>query len=75
MNRERKVVRELELPSGGGVGSASAIAKEYGVFASGGRELELRPQTSLRSLSPQLPHATATTTSASTRRRSSRSAS
>ena len=33
---ERVVVRELEAPSGGGVGSARAIATAYGVFAAGG---------------------------------------
>jgi CubicO group peptidase (beta-lactamase class C family) len=41
----RVVVRNLEVPSGGGVGTARAIAKAYGVFASGGRELGLRPET------------------------------
>ena len=42
---DRVVVRELEVPSGGGVGTARAIAKAYGVFATGGRELELRSAT------------------------------
>src|SRR6185295_2464753 len=37
--------RNLEVPSGGGVGTARAIAKAYGVFASGGRELGLRTET------------------------------
>ncbi len=37
--------RNLEVPSGGGVGTARAIARAYGVFASGGRELRLRPET------------------------------
>lgn len=41
----RVVVRNLEAPSGCGVGTARAIAKAYGVFASGGRELALRPET------------------------------
>src|SRR6476660_7044621 len=40
-----RIVRDLEAPSGGGVGSARAIAKAYGVFASGGHELALRPET------------------------------
>jgi len=39
------VVRNLEVPSGGGVGTARGIAKAYGVFAGGGRELGLRPET------------------------------
>jgi CubicO group peptidase (beta-lactamase class C family) len=45
VDRDRMVVRELEVPSGGGVGTARAIAKAYGVFAAGGRELGLRRET------------------------------
>ena len=37
--------RDLEVPSGGGVGSAESIAKLYGVFANGGRELGLSKET------------------------------
>jgi len=37
--------RNLEVASGGGVGSARAIARAYSVFATGGRELQLRPET------------------------------
>jgi CubicO group peptidase (beta-lactamase class C family) len=37
--------REIEAPSGLGVGTARAIARAYGVFASGGRELGLRQET------------------------------
>jgi CubicO group peptidase (beta-lactamase class C family) len=37
--------RNFEMPSGGGVGTARAIAHAYGVFASGGRELGLRAET------------------------------
>jgi len=37
--------RNLEVASGGGVGTARAIARAYSVFATGGRELQLRPQT------------------------------
>ena len=39
------IVRNLEVPSGGGVGSARAIAKAYGVFASGGLELGASSET------------------------------
>lgn len=46
---ERIYARELEVPSGGGVGTARAIARAYGVFASGGAELGLRSET-LRAL-------------------------
>ena len=43
---ERRVyARNLEVPSGGGVGTARAIAHAYGVFASGGQALGLRQET------------------------------
>lgn len=45
LDPERVVVRELEAPSGCGVGTARAIARAYGVFASGGQELGLRRET------------------------------
>ena len=45
----RIYARNFEVPSGGGVGTARAIARAYGVFATGGRELQLRPET-LRAL-------------------------
>jgi CubicO group peptidase (beta-lactamase class C family) len=41
----RVCVRELEAPSGLSVASARALAKAYGVFAAGGRELHLRRET------------------------------
>jgi len=41
--------RNLEIPSGGGVGTARAIARAYSVFATGGRELKLGRET-LRAL-------------------------
>jgi CubicO group peptidase (beta-lactamase class C family) len=37
--------RNLEIPSGGAVGTARAIAQAYSVFATGGHELGLRPET------------------------------
>ena len=37
--------RNLEVPSGGGVGTARAIARAYSAFATDGQELQLRPQT------------------------------
>ncbi len=45
IDRERVYARELEIPSGGGVGTARSIAKAYGVLATGGHELGLRPET------------------------------
>jgi CubicO group peptidase (beta-lactamase class C family) len=47
--------RNLEVPSGGGVGTARAIARAYGVFASGGRELLLRPETLQALAAPAIP--------------------
>ncbi len=49
IDAERVYARDLEVPSGGGVGSARAIAHAYGVFAAGGSELGLRAET-LRAL-------------------------
>lgn len=44
-DNETIYARELEVPSGGGVATAAAIAKAYGVFASGGKELGLKKET------------------------------
>ena len=44
-DEERVYARTLEVPSGGGVGTARGIAHAYGVFATGGRELGLRHET------------------------------
>ena len=44
-DREHVYSRNLEIPSGGGVGTARAIARAYSVFATGGKELGLRKQT------------------------------
>jgi CubicO group peptidase (beta-lactamase class C family) len=41
----RVYARNLEVPSGGAVGTARGIAHAYGVFATGGRELGLRQKT------------------------------
>ena len=44
-DEHRIYARDLEVPSGGGVGTARGIAHAYGAFAAGGRELGLRPET------------------------------
>jgi CubicO group peptidase (beta-lactamase class C family) len=44
-DEQRIYARNFEVPSGGGVGTARAIAHAYSVFATGGRELQLRPAT------------------------------
>ena len=41
LDDQRVYSRNLEVPSGGAVGTARAIARAYGVFATGGRELGL----------------------------------
>jgi CubicO group peptidase (beta-lactamase class C family) len=45
LDEHRIYARNLEVPSGGGVGTARAIAHAYGVFADSGRELGLRKET------------------------------
>jgi len=45
----------LEVPSGGGVGTARAIAHAYSVFATGGRELQLRHDTLQALQAPAVP--------------------
>jgi CubicO group peptidase (beta-lactamase class C family) len=44
-DQQRIYARNLEVPSGGAVGTARAIAHAYSVFATGGRELGLRLET------------------------------
>jgi len=51
----RIYARNLEVPSGGGVGTARAMAHAYGVFATGGRELQLRPRTLEALSAPAIP--------------------
>ena len=52
---QRVYSRNLEVPSGGGVGTARAIAHAYSVFATGGRELQLRPETLQALTAPAIP--------------------
>jgi len=47
--------RNVEVPSGGGIGTARAIAKAYGVFATGGKELGLRDETLEQLMAPAVP--------------------
>jgi len=44
-DKDHVYARNLEVPSGGAVGTARGIAHAYGVFASDGRELGLEPTT------------------------------
>ncbi len=52
---ERIYPRNVEVPSGGGIGTARAMAKAYGVFASGGKELGLRRETLEQLMAPPVP--------------------
>lgn len=54
-DEERIYARNLEVPSGGGVGTARAIAHAYGVFAAGGLELGLRAETLAALTAPAMP--------------------
>jgi CubicO group peptidase (beta-lactamase class C family) len=45
VDREHVIVRDLEVPSGGGVATARALATAYGAFAASGGPLRLRPDT------------------------------
>ena len=45
VDADRIYARNLEIPSGGAVGTARAIAHAYSVFATGGHELGLRAET------------------------------
>jgi CubicO group peptidase (beta-lactamase class C family) len=49
--------RNLEVASGGGVGTARAIARAYSVFATGGRELKLNLRTLQALSAPAIPPA------------------
>jgi len=53
----RVYARNLEVPAGGGVGTARAMAHAYGVFATGGRELGLKKETLDLLAAPAIPPA------------------
>jgi CubicO group peptidase (beta-lactamase class C family) len=55
LDRARICARNLENPSGNGVGTARAIARAYSVFATGGRELGLRRGTLQALMAPASP--------------------
>src|SRR6185295_7321883 len=54
-DEQRVYSRNLEVPSGGAVGSARAIAHAYSVFATGGHELGLRKETLDALAAPAIP--------------------
>ncbi|HVH56623.1 MAG TPA: serine hydrolase domain-containing protein [Vicinamibacterales bacterium] len=56
-DESRVYARNLEVPAGGGVGTARAIAHAYGAFAAGGHELGLRKETLDLLAAPAIPPA------------------
>ncbi len=56
-DEQRIYARNFEVPSGGAVGTARAIAHAYSVFATGGRELGLRQATLDLLAAPAIPAA------------------
>jgi CubicO group peptidase (beta-lactamase class C family) len=55
LDESRVYARNLEVPAGGGVGTARAMAHAYGVFATGGRELAVRKETLDLLAAPAIP--------------------
>jgi len=55
LDPERIYARNLEVPSGGGVGTARAMAQAYSEFATGGRVLGLREDTLRQLMAPAIP--------------------
>ncbi len=55
LDEQRVYARDLEVPSGGAVGTARGIAHAYGVFATDGRELGLRQETLAMLAAPAIP--------------------
>jgi CubicO group peptidase (beta-lactamase class C family) len=47
--------RNVEVPSGGGIGTARSIARAYSVFATGGKELGIRDETIKQLIAPANP--------------------
>lgn len=45
IDKDTVYARNLEVPAGGGVGTARALASVYGEFACGGQQLGIRPDT------------------------------
>ena len=54
LDPEHIYARNFEVPSGGGVGTARAIAKAYSIFATGGTELGLREETLRQLMAPPI---------------------
>lgn len=55
LDSERIYARNLEVPSGGGLGTARAMAQAYSEFATGGRVLGVREDTLQQLMAPAVP--------------------
>lgn len=55
LDKERIYARNFEVPSGGGVCTATGIARAYGEFAAGGKVLGLGPETLEALAAPPIP--------------------
>jgi CubicO group peptidase (beta-lactamase class C family) len=55
LDEKRVYARNFEVPAGGAVGTARALARVYSVFATGGRELGLRKETLDLLAAPAIP--------------------
>jgi CubicO group peptidase (beta-lactamase class C family) len=53
-DKEQIYTRNVEVPSGGGIGTARSIAKAYSVFATGGKEIGLQQQTLEELMAPAI---------------------
>jgi CubicO group peptidase (beta-lactamase class C family) len=56
-DEKRVYARNLEVPAGGGVGTARSMARAYSAFATGGKELRLRQETLRALMAPAVPAA------------------
>jgi CubicO group peptidase (beta-lactamase class C family) len=54
-DKEQIYARNLEVPAGGGVGTARAMAHAYSVFATGGSEIGLHEETLRQLMAPAVP--------------------
>jgi CubicO group peptidase (beta-lactamase class C family) len=57
LDPSRVYTRNLEVPAGGGVGTARAMAHAYSIFATGGRQLGIRQDTLNLLAAPAIPPA------------------
>ena len=54
LDENRIYARNYEVPSGGGVGTARALAHAYSVFATGGKEIGVREETLQELMAPPI---------------------